>query len=137
MSSRQDSHQFLQANNLKEAGERMRQFTEFAKCQNPAFSGDVAQLSPEELSMVKYCLKQQLYDEFCHNESEELSTSNDLRSRINSDDESNYQDELADQVLPLKGALKIQNSTLSGDEDCSETPMLPPDRKNVRSEDDI
>ena len=57
MSSRQDNHQFLQANNLKEAGERMTQFTEFVKCQNPAFNGDLAQLSPEELSTVAEDLK--------------------------------------------------------------------------------
>jgi hypothetical protein len=34
-------------------------------------------------------------------------------------------------VLPLKGAIKIQHSRLSGEEDCSEAPVLPPDRKVI------
>lgn len=128
MSSRQDVNLFLQDHDLKEDGARMRQFIEFVKCQNPEFDGDPVQLTLEELSSVGPHITQ-LYNEFSTEQSDELTDSKYQAVSSTSDDEGNYQDELADQVLPLKGALKLQNSRLSGDEDCSETPMLPPERK--------
>lgn len=106
----------------------MRQFIEFVICQNPQFNGDITQLSLEEISSVT-CDITQHYNEFSAEHSDELTDSKYQQADFDSDDEHNYHDELADQVLPLKGALVLQYSKISGDEDCSEKPMLPPEKK--------